>query len=67
MRSVKPFLETLAELGITNAQVSDSIPFTTPKDGLRNRKYKNSPSSFMSLGESFLYDDIINDMIFLLF
>ena len=35
---VKPFLETLAELGITNAQVSDSIPFTTPKDGLRNRK-----------------------------
>lgn len=34
---VKPFLETLAELGITNAQVSDSIPFTTPKDGLRNR------------------------------
>lgn len=35
---VKPFLETLAELGITNTQVSDSIPFTTPKDGLRNRK-----------------------------
>lgn len=35
---VKPSLETLAELGITSAQVSDSIPFTTPKDGLRNRK-----------------------------
>ena len=35
---VKLFLETLAELGITNTRVSDSIPFTTPKDGLRNRK-----------------------------
>lgn len=35
---VKPSLETLAELGITSAQVSDSIPFTTPKDGLRNLK-----------------------------
>lgn len=35
---VKPFLEILAELGITNTQVSDSIPFTTPKDGLKNRK-----------------------------
>ena len=34
---VKPFLEILAELGITNTQVSDSIPFTTPKDGLKNR------------------------------
>ncbi|SER61076.1 hypothetical protein [Streptococcus gallolyticus] len=34
---VKPFLETLAKFGIKNAQVSDSIPFTTPKDGLRNR------------------------------